>query len=97
MSAWMMVYARVTDPPRLRDYALAAERLFTAHGARLIGRGTPAVLEGEWPWHGAVLFEWPSRAAAERVWHSGDYAAIHPLREGAAEFQVVLLDAAGAA
>jgi len=93
MTAFLIVYARVTDPARLHAYAKAAEHLFTSRGAKLAARGSPAVLEGDWPWEGAVVFEWPSREAAERAWHSADYAAVHRLREGAAEFQVVLLGA----
>lgn len=92
MSAYQIVYANVTDPARLQEYARAAEPLFASHGGRLVARGAPAVLEGDWPWQGMVVFEWPSRAAAEAVWHSPEYAALHALREGAATFQVVVID-----
>ena len=92
MPAYMVVTARVSDPARLQAYVQGAERLFSDHGAHLLARGTPGVLEGTWPWQGAVIFEWPSREHAERVWSSPDYAARHRLREGAAEFEVFVLD-----
>lgn len=92
MTAYMVVCATVTDAERLQHYAQAAERLFTYRGARLLARGAPAVLEGEWPWQGAVVFAWPSRDIAEQVWHSDEYTMVHKLREGAATFQVILLD-----
>ncbi len=92
MTAFQIVYATVTDPRRLQDYARAAEPLFAAHGGRLVARGDATVLEGEWPWHGAVVFAWPDRATAERVWQSAEYAAIHRLRDGAATFQVILVE-----
>jgi uncharacterized protein (DUF1330 family) len=87
-----IIYAKITDPGRLGAYAEQAQRLFAQHGAKLIARGAPTVFEGDWPWQGAVVFEWPSRQAAEAVWHADAYATLHRLREGAAEFQVVVID-----
>ncbi len=92
MTAYMMVHANVTDPARLRDYAQAAEHLFVSHGAKLLARGPATRLEGEHAWQGGVIFEWPDEEAARAVWQSGEYAAIHRLREGAAIFQVTLID-----
>ncbi len=91
-TAYQIVYARVTDPERLGAYAAAAERLFATHGARMIARGAATPIEGAWPWHGAVIFAWPSRETVRQVWRSDEYADVRKLREGAAEFQSILVE-----
>ena len=92
MTAYQIVYARIADQDRLQQYAVEAEKLFKAHGAVLIARGGATPMEGDWPWQGAVVFEWPSRQTALDVWNSPEYARIHLLRHAAAEFQVVVID-----
>jgi len=61
----------------------------------LMGGGTE-VLEGAWSnGGGAVISEWPDRAAALRFWHSPEYVEAKKLRAGTGTFQVVLVDAEG--
>ncbi len=58
--------------------------------------GATQVLEGDWTdGGGAVISEWPDRAAALRFWNSPEYAVARQLREGTGRFQVVLVDAEG--
>jgi uncharacterized protein (DUF1330 family) len=90
--AYLIVYARVTDPPRIAAYAAQAQALFAAHGGVMTARGAPVVLEGEFPWQGVVVFRFASVAAAQTVWRSAEYAALHQAREGAADFQVIVID-----
>jgi uncharacterized protein (DUF1330 family) len=90
--AYLIVYARVNDAARVAAYSAKAQALFAVHGGALAARGKPLVLEGEWPWQGAVVFRFPSAAAAQAVWHSSEYAALHREREGAADFQAIVID-----
>jgi uncharacterized protein (DUF1330 family) len=66
-------------------------------GGRYVLMGSAAeVLEGAWTdGGGAVISEWPDRAAALSFWHSPEYAAAKRLREGTGQFQVVLIDSPG--
>jgi uncharacterized protein (DUF1330 family) len=92
MSAFMIVYARVTDAKRFDGYVQAVQPLIARHGGKLIGRANPPlVLEGVFEWQTVGLLEFPSLDAARNFWSSSDYAKVKALRDGAAEFQVVLV------
>ena len=91
---FMIVYARITDAEQFRVYANAVGPLIARFGGRLIGRTeAPQVLEGEFPWQTIGLLEFPTLAAAEDFWNSAEYTTVKRLRVGAADFQVVLVEA----
>jgi len=93
MPAFMIVYARVTDTERFDCYVEAVGPCIARHGGRLIGRGKPPlVLEGEFDWQTVGLLEFPSFGAARNFWFSPEYSKIKALRDGAAHFQVVLVE-----
>lgn len=95
MSAYMIVYARVDDAAQFGEYVAAVQPVIAAHGGTLVARGAdPVVLEGNWPFATVGVLEFPSMAAAQDFWHSPEYVSVKALREGAAEFQVVLVPAA---
>jgi uncharacterized protein (DUF1330 family) len=81
MSAFMIVYAHVDNVPQFEKYVTAARAL------------DPVVLEGDWPFATAGVLKFDSVTAAEKFWHSPEYAAAKALRDGAANFQVVIVPA----
>lgn len=92
----MIVYGAFTDYERfMNGYQKAVGPMVELFGGRYVLMGNNLqVLEGTW--HnkgGAVISEWPDRAAALRFWNSPDYAQARELRAGTGEFQVVLVDA----
>ena len=96
MRCYMIVFGAFSDFPRfMAGYQQAVGPLVERFGGRYVFMGQQAqVLEGAWPdGGGAVISEWPDRAAALRFWQSPEYAAVKPLRAGTGQFQVVLLDA----
>ena len=65
-------------------------------GGRYVLRGPGAqLLEGDWG-DGAsmVISEWPDKAAALAFWNSPEYAEAKKLRDGIADVQVQLIEAA---
>lgn len=91
MAAYMVVNARVDDPVQFGKYVEAVQPVIAAHGGKLIGRGAPPiVLEGDWPFETVGVLEFPSVEAVQAFWDSEEYRAVKQLREGAAEFQVVV-------
>lgn len=54
--------------------------------------GTQETLEGVHDDSRIVVSRWPDRAAVMAFWHSAQYAAIKPLREGTGQFRVRLVD-----
>jgi uncharacterized protein (DUF1330 family) len=93
---YMIVFGAFTDLPRfLAGYQAAVAPLIEKFGGRylLIGHDLQA-LEGPFPsGGGSVISVWPDRAAALLFWNSPEYAKVKPLREGAGQFEVVLVDA----
>jgi uncharacterized protein (DUF1330 family) len=92
MPAYLVVYARVTDPVRFKAYATAALPLIERFGGSRIAISQPMILEGEASWRGAAIYEWPNRESALAFWHSPEYVEVRRLREGAAELHATLID-----
>ena len=53
------------------------------YGARLVARGGPIVLEGEWPRERLIIAEFPCMEQAREWWASPEYAEPKALRESA--------------
>ena len=92
MSAYFIVYLNVTDSEQFTRYFQAVMPVIERRGGRLIAQGTPAAIEGTLQFEQAVVFEWRSRQDFLNYWHSEEYAEIKQLREGAAEFEGVLIE-----
>lgn len=92
MSAYFVVYLNVTDPDRFKEYFKSVMPVIERRGGRLIAQGTPKIIEGTLLSKQAVVFEWPSRQEFLEYWCSNEYAEIKKLREGAAEFEAVVIE-----
>lgn len=96
MPAFLLVIAKVNDPPAMKAYAqaLAASGLYARHGGEyaFIGKAT----EGLENWdigQSIVCARFPSAAAAHAFWNDTQYQTqIKPLRIGAADVQVAIFD-----
>ena len=66
--------------------------LIKHRGGRLIAQGIPELIEGDAPHSQAAVFEWDSRQAFLNYWQSDEYAKIRKLRDGAVEFQGVIVE-----
>lgn len=91
----MLVYGNISDRDKLVTYAraLAESGLYAKHGGYYEAT-TPQldVFEGEPPdGRGVIIARFPCLAAAQAFWNSPEYTAIRKLREGIAEFEVLVL------
>ena len=97
MPAYMIVTARIADREAfIAGYGRAAAALVERFGGRYVLRAPGAeLLEGEFG-DGAsmVISEWPDKAAALAFWNSPEYAEAKRLRDGLADVQVLLIEAA---
>ena len=93
----MIVTAKFADRAAFIDgYGKAAAALVAQFGGRYVLRGPgTTLLEGDFG-DGAsmVISEWPDKAAALAFWNSPEYAEVKALRDGIAEVQVLLIEAA---
>jgi uncharacterized protein (DUF1330 family) len=95
MPAYILAHIRVTDPERFAQYRAAVPAVIAQYGGRYLVRGgEAAALEGAHDGRRLVVVEFPSDEAARRFWDSPDYARMKKLREGAAEFEAMLVPGA---
>ncbi len=95
MPAYLIIEARITDPQRFGDYARHTPAVVALYGGRyVVMGGEQQSLEGDHGGSRTVVSVWPDRATALAFWHSPEYTAVKPLREGAGEFRVLLVEGA---
>jgi uncharacterized protein (DUF1330 family) len=89
--AYWIVQADVTDPEGYKAYMGADMAAFAKYGARFLVRGGPAeVAEGK-ARSRSVILEFPSYEAALACYRSPEYQAAAALRQGKAEFDLVIV------
>ncbi len=96
MPAYMIITAKITDRDAfIAGYGAIAGKLVEQFGGKYVLRGPGAqLLEGDFG-DGAsmVISEWPSKDAALAFWNSPEYGEAKILRAGAADVQVLLIEA----
>ena len=93
MKAYCIVYEVVDDHTTFEEYRRQVLATIQAHDGRFLVRGGAfTALEGEMPYERIAMLEFPSREVAERWYHSPEYQACIPLREGAVEANGVFIE-----
>jgi uncharacterized protein (DUF1330 family) len=81
----------IHDPAAMAEYSAASAAPLVDHGGRvLVVDENVEVLEGEWHGTRTVVVEYSSVEQARKWYHSDGYQAVLPLREGAANCNVVI-------
>lgn len=96
MPAYVIADVRdVRDAEALLEYRRRNTDAVGNHGGRFVVRGGEAtVLEGEWPTQRIVVMEFPDADAARAWWQSDEYEAIKPIRRGASDTNIILVEGA---
>lgn len=90
--AYVILTETIHDQDGMRAYEAASGPPLIAHGGRLLSvDAAPVVLEGEWVCTRTVMVEFESMEAAMGWYESEDYRAALPLRQAAADSNVVIL------
>ena len=94
MPAYLISLCRkVADRERLEQYWANVAPAFKGVEAKPLVAYTPfEVLEGDGDFQGVVLFEFDSMEEARRWYRSAAYQEVKKLREGAADFDLILVD-----
>ena len=89
MPALMIIQATVSNRDQYKKYQAAVQPLVGSHGGRLKASGLGLeVLEGTHDGRRLIVFEFDSMDAIRQFWSSKEYAAVKPLRYGAAKIDV---------
>jgi len=97
MPVYMIVTASIADRQAfISGYGAVAAALVERFGGRYILRAPGAeLLEGDFGAGASVVIsEWPDKQAARSFWNSPEYAEAKKLRDGLADCQVLLIEAA---
>jgi len=70
MSVYVIASLTIKDAVRFEDYRRMLLPTMAKYGARLVARGGPIVLEGEWPRERLIIAEFPSMEQAREWWAS---------------------------
>jgi uncharacterized protein (DUF1330 family) len=82
----------VSDPEGYKAYVAANAKAFSRFGARFLTRGgTQEVVEGS-ARSRTVVLEFPSHRAALDCYRSADYQAAAALRQGKAEYDLIIIE-----
>jgi len=93
MPAYVIVETDIRDPEQYELYKQASPGAVAAAGGRFLVRGGElAVLEGDWQPKRLVMIEFDDVEAAKRFYDSPLYEEARRLREGAANFRMVVVD-----
>ena len=92
MSVYVIASLTVKDKARFADYRRAVLPTVENYGGRLVARGQPFVLEGEWPHERLVIAEFPSMERAQQWFDSPEYAEPKALRQATAEAELVIVE-----
>lgn len=93
MAAYLIADIDVTDPEGFARYRAQVEPVIARHGGRYVVRGGAVrPLEGEFGFRRLVVLEFPTREAAQRFYHSPEYAPLLRLRLDSTRSKVVLVE-----
>ena len=92
-AAYIVASLEVTDPEAMAVYSKAVPAVVAAYGGEFLARGGTAELkEGDIPCSRVVIVRFPSYEAAQRWYHSPEYAEILPIRLGAARGPFIITE-----
>lgn len=93
MAAYLIANTNVHDAEGYDEYKRRVAPLIAKFGGRYLVRGgVHAVLEGQWRPTRLVVIEFPDRAAIDAWYASPEYAPLIPLRQRAAESELLVVD-----
>lgn len=90
MSAFFVATVKMTNPEQFKEYSEKAGLTFAQFGGKLLTRGkAETALAGTCAHHAVGIVSFPDMAALTRWYESPEYQALIPLRDGAAEMDLV--------
>ncbi len=90
MSAFFVATIKMKNPDQFKEYSEKAGQSFAAFGGKLVTRGkAETALAGTCEHHAVGIVSFPDMAALTKWYQSPEYQALIPLRDEAAEMDLV--------
>ena len=95
MAAYIISNVEVFDADAYGEYGKLAPDAIKKYGGEFLTRGGKAeVLEGGWAAHRVVIVRFDSVEQAKAMYNSPEYQAAKAKREGAADFNMMVVEGA---
>ena len=93
MAAYIITNTEVFDNDAYGEYGKLAPDAIRKYGGEFLTRGGAAeVLEGSWTAHRVVVVRFDSLEQAKTMYNSPEYQAAKAKREGAADFNMMVVE-----
>jgi uncharacterized protein (DUF1330 family) len=93
MPAYSIALINISDPKKYQQYSKIAATAVDKYGGKFLFRaGNPAVMEGKFDYSRMVVVEFPDAESAKKYFHSREYQEARAAREGAADFNLVIME-----
>ncbi len=93
MAAYIITNTEVFDNDAYGEYGKLAPDAIRKYGGEFLTRGGAAeVLEGSWTAHRVVVVRFDSVEQAKTMYNSPEYQAAKAKREGAADFNMMVVE-----
>lgn len=95
MAVYVITMVNIHDAQKYKAYAELATIANEKHGGKFLVRGgNPEPVEGSLPYERVVVNQFDTREQARTFYHSVEYQAAKAQREGAADFNMIIVDGA---
>lgn len=95
MSAYMIVFAKITDrQPFIEKYAIPAAKLVAEYGGEYVVRapGVEAKEGGLFDGQSVVISKWTDKAAINAFWESSEYQKLKDARAPYCEAHILVIE-----
>lgn len=95
MAAYIIAMVDVTDQEKYKKYMVKASEACERYGGKYLVRGGQTeIMEGGFPWSRVVVLEFESSDQARAFYNSVEYQAGKKERQGAADFNMMIVQGA---
>ncbi len=91
MSAYLIVQADITDPEKFPEYQKLAGLAVQKYKGKILCRGAPDTVEGQWGAPLVLIIEFESVEVATNFFHSAEYTAAREARANTAKFVMSII------
>ena len=93
MPAYSVAVMNVSDQEKYQQYAKLAGPAVAKYGGKFLFRaGNAEVMEGKFDYSRMVVVEFPDVDSARKYFHSREYQEARAARQGAADFNLIILE-----
>lgn len=93
MPGYIIVSIDIRDREQMKAYSERVPAVIKAFGGRYLARGAPAQpVEGDFPFRGITILEFPTVEAAQSFWNSPEYGECKAIRDRCSSGRAAIIE-----